>query len=356
MFIRILLTVLGLTTGLLSQDFDPNQRYQEAIGRIQANKTLLADFKEFIKYVSLLDESYLDYKPSTEFSCNTSGSWEKAESVHKLRPSDIKVVAALGDSITAGVGAEAKTPLGLLIEYRALSWSIGGAKDLSKYVTIPNIVKMFNSNVTGYSTKNKPFFVGAQKFNVAISGQKAEHIPAQARNLIDLVKADKGVDFENDWKLVTIFIGGNDLCQYCKSDIHSPENYINHIKEGLDLLHAELPRTLVNFVSMLNIKDIKDMNRGLVCPLLHVLMCPCASYPLNKKAEQALQETWEGYTRLSKELVDSGRYDTRDDFTVVLQPFFKEFLAPRLDNGQVDLSWFAPDCFHFSAKSHGKLI
>lgn len=23
------------------------------------------------------------------------------------------------------------------------------------------------------------------------------------------------VDFEKDWKLVTLFIGGNDLCQYC---------------------------------------------------------------------------------------------------------------------------------------------
>ena len=33
--------------------------------------------------------------------------------------------------------------------------------------------------------------------------------------LVDAIKADKHVDFENDWKLVTFFIGGNDICDIC---------------------------------------------------------------------------------------------------------------------------------------------
>ena len=36
------------------------------------------------------------------------------------------------------------------------------------------------------------------------------------------------------------------------------------------------------------------------------------------------------YSRLLEELVNSGRYDTRDDFTVVLQPHQRD-LGPVLD-------------------------
>ncbi|CAF3549284.1 unnamed protein product [Rotaria sp. Silwood1] len=43
--------------------------------------------------------------------------------VHALRPSDIKHIAAIGDSLTAANGAKAVTIIGLLIEYRGVSWS-----------------------------------------------------------------------------------------------------------------------------------------------------------------------------------------------------------------------------------------
>ncbi len=48
----------------------------------------------------------------------------------------------------------------------------------------------------------------------------------------------------------------------------------------------------------------------------------------------------------------SFRYDTRDDFTVVIQPFFEQTKTPRNPDGSVDMSYFAPDCFHFSEVGH----
>lgn len=39
-------------------------------------------------------------------------------SVHELRPSDVTCVGAMGDSLTAGLGAHALTPLGLFFEKR----------------------------------------------------------------------------------------------------------------------------------------------------------------------------------------------------------------------------------------------
>jgi hypothetical protein len=45
-------------------------------------------------------------------------------------------------------------------------------------------------------------------------------MPSQANLLVDrMVKALGAAKFAADWKLVTFFIGGNDLCGYCKDTV-----------------------------------------------------------------------------------------------------------------------------------------
>ena len=71
---------------------------------------------------------------------------EPATSVWNLKPAQVDVVLALGDSITAGFGMEGK--VGGLHEYRGKSWSIGGDANAT---TLPNFIKQFSPNVSGYS-------------------------------------------------------------------------------------------------------------------------------------------------------------------------------------------------------------
>ena len=57
------------------------------------------------------------------------------------------------------------------------------------------------------------------------------------------------------------------------------------------------------------------------------------------------------YQQYLIDLVNSGRYDHSDDFTVVIQPFMAHTQVPivkNTDKQQIDFSYFAPDCFHFS--------
>jgi len=49
-------------------------------------------------------------------------------------------------------------------------------------------------------------------------------------------------------------------------------------------------------------------------------------------------------------LIDSGRYEERNDFTVVIQPFMSKTELPNEDEDTIDFSYFAPDCFHLSGK------
>ncbi|KAJ8308864.1 hypothetical protein KUTeg_013738 [Tegillarca granosa] len=149
----------------------------------------------------------------------------------------------------------------------------------SLYLYSTDIIKKYNPEVTGYSTGEGPVWFANARLNVAEPGDKSENMPGQADSLISKMKADKSFDFENDWKLVTIFIGGNDLCDYCDdTNTFSPENYVKNVQTALDKLHAEVPKVFVNLVEVLNIANP--------------------------------------------------------------------------DNGETDLSFFSPDCFHLSLKGH----
>eukprot|EP00994_Dinema_validum_P000789 NODE_1153_length_1076_cov_70.111003_g891_i0.p1 GENE.NODE_1153_length_1076_cov_70.111003_g891_i0~~NODE_1153_length_1076_cov_70.111003_g891_i0.p1 ORF type:complete len:114 (+),score=21.57 NODE_1153_length_1076_cov_70.111003_g891_i0:591-932(+) len=57
------------------------------------------------------------------------------------------------------------------------------------------------------------------------------------------------------------------------------------------------------------------------------------------------------YQKVLVHLQDSATYNTKD-MAVVVQPFLKEVELPKKADGSYDKSYFAPDCFHFSAKAH----
>ena len=44
---------------------------------------------------------------------------------------------------------------------------------------------------------------------------------------------------------------------------------------ALDLLHAELPRTLVNLAEPLNMEIVTELNKGLICSTLHLYVIVC---------------------------------------------------------------------------------
>ncbi|KAH9495071.1 Lysophospholipase 1 [Bulinus truncatus] len=268
-------------------------------------------------------------------------------SVHSLRPADVKVIAALGDSLTAGRGADFGI-IGLLVDYRGLSWSIGGDDSYSRMVTLPNILREYYGALYGYSEGSGD---SRARFNVAVTGAKAGEVLGQAQRLVTLMKESSNVDFNNDWKVITLFIGGNDLCDWCQdTNEYSAEKYAVHVQETLDYLHANVPRAFVNLVEVLNIEIVRDLADNLLCSAVHFFACDCAANPGNQEELDQLIRLREGYQQAARDLAASGRYDTRDDFTVVLQPFYRETFLPRTDTGDVDMSYFASDCFHHSIK------
>nr|XP_009674588.1 PREDICTED: phospholipase B1, membrane-associated [Struthio camelus australis] len=241
-----------------------------------------------------------NYTYGSQLLCeDRTPSSPSATSVHALKPADVKIIAALGDSLTAGTGIASDNLMDLSTEYRGLSWSIGGDASLENVTTLPNIFREFNAKIVGYSTGTGSVNESDAFLNQAVPGAEAEQLPDQARTLLRLMKTDPRIDFSADWKIITVHIGGNDLCNYCKDpDHYSAINFTRRIQETLDILHEQF-----------------------------------------------------GIQRL----VESGRYDTRENFTVVVQSFLQNPKIPLHQDGHPDISYFAPDCFHPSQKGHSQL-
>jgi len=288
--------------------------------------------------------------PEGSLNCPPFGpSPTKPTSVHKLRPTDVDLVAAIGDSLTAANGALAATPLGLLTEYRGRSFSMGGDKDASTVVTMPNILRAHVSDLHGHSSGTGKQGSSNAKLNFAVPGSTAKDLHGQALKLVDTMKNDPNVDFKNDWKVITVFIGGNDACNYFdgEKEQNSPDKYIEGVKKAIDVFHATVPRAFVNLVEVLDLSILPDLSKGLICPLLHRYLCKhIASGKDNAAVKLHIQE----YNQKIFDLVSKGKYETRDDFTVVIQPFFRNTTYPRQKNGEPDWSFFAPDCFHSQPK------
>ena len=88
---------------------------------------------------SNIDEYYTNWQ---SFNCTIISPSKNVTSVHKLRISDIKAVAA---------GADAENFLNSFYSFRGRSFSAGGVESLETIVTLPNIMKKYNKNLIGYS-------------------------------------------------------------------------------------------------------------------------------------------------------------------------------------------------------------
>jgi hypothetical protein len=109
------------------------------------------------------------------FFCDVNGPGARSKtvpkSVHELRPGDIDVVGAIGDSLTAGNGAFALDVFQIYLEERGVSWSIGGQGNWKSFLTLPNILKEFNPNLYGFTTNGHGNAdQKSSRFNVASAG------------------------------------------------------------------------------------------------------------------------------------------------------------------------------------------
>ncbi|KAG0245212.1 hypothetical protein BGW41_002681 [Actinomortierella wolfii] len=266
----------------------------------------------------------------------------------------------MGDSITAGFAMlSGRPPLATIFEFRGKVFSDGGDDG---ELTLANFLRTYQRRLEGSPLGVTLPLAHGKGLNTAVSGAIVQHLPAQVDRLrSQFSRGGAYHHYRNSWKLVTLFIGANNLCAACNDDNVNKQFYgdteVAHpsvFREALlatlrDLKPAVGGKAFVNLVGVFDVTLVYDQSRGypyceMLLDVVPIPICSCASGndEHRKKAGQLVRE----YNMVMQEVADEiNRTEGRDgQFGVVYQPGLTEFKRGAAGYGQGFLSGL--DCFH----------
>ncbi|XP_019888136.2 phospholipase B1, membrane-associated [Ooceraea biroi] len=301
-----------------------------------------------------MQEVISDHVP---FPCNvTVGRSSKVpDSVHKLRPGDIDVLGAMGDSVTAGAGIFATSVSHILVDNRGVTAAAGGQGTWRQYLTVPNILKEYNPNLIGYALGDSIVPNEASQLIVAESSAMSEDMSYMAEVLVTRIKSHPKIDLQKHWKFISIMIGSNDFCgDICW--VSSPWSVVdNHKAEMLQVLRTlrdNLPRTFVALILPPHVGGLLDGTQGrlpLRCYFTQTNACGCMLGLARTRLRPMYDNIIRRWQEIDMEIATYPEFQ-RDDFVVVAQPVLMDLTIPLASNGYADLTYLSVDCFHISQK------
>ncbi|XP_034097638.2 phospholipase B1, membrane-associated [Drosophila albomicans] len=294
------------------------------------------------------------------FPCplNNTRSAITPTSIERLRPGDIDVIAAIGDSLSAGNGIISKNAFDMLNEFRGLAFSGGGLEDWRTFLTLPNILKVFNPQLYGYATGNS-LVVDHRTSHLSIAEPMimSRDLFYQARVLIDLLQRDPHVDMQRHWKLVTVFVGNNDLCSdicFWRDPLLAVDQHERDLLKAFRLLRDNVPRLLINLIVVPNIQQSMRHISGVPtqCFIVHRIACNCLmSDRITAAQRKQRQETIQRWQQVDLAVARLPEFQ-RKDFAIIAHPIVSNMTTPLMPDGSTDWRLFSHDCFHFSQRTH----
>jgi len=271
---------------------------------------------------------------------------------------------ALGDSISAGFAMNSGPFWDVLdlVEYRGEVFSIGG--DVGAY-TVPNFLKTYNPNLVGYSEGwSLPLdaiawengLIQAWDPNIThLNGAQSQAKIVAAYSQVDyitnqiLTTYNGIIDIETDWKMMTIFMGINNLCGACVGRNYSyPDYYEESLNKILTKVHKQLPRTFVNLIPFFNVSQVypfamsSDYCTFMWNTICHT-ECICMTDYTDLKDRKMMDIYGREYNARMYKVAAEWEAMNFTDFTVVVQPFIENMII----YPQVGLEALSElDCFH----------
>jgi hypothetical protein len=297
----------------------------------------------------------------------------------------VSVVIAMGDSISAGFAAGAglgalaeikqdvgvERPQALPMEFRGIAFSAGKGDD--SQVTVPYFLGHFNKSLTGWSTgttipqlpsERGTWNVDKDALNVALTNAHSWELAVQVERLKNYSSEIPG--FQNRWKLLTLMIGANDLCDGGDGNGHEAcdgiashandlaARYETNLRATLQSLLDSQSRIVIQIVSLLSFSSVYRVRSGhWWCRTLHRAAAECNCLDRSVDGGTAVNDQqladWDRTTGLLNDVIEKLTIEfnlRRADFAVVNVVAIK---GQEIPSGKY-LSNL--DCFHPSAFAH----
>jgi len=216
-------------------------------------------------------------------------------------------------------------------------------------------LSQYNPNLQGGApTWSFPLVKGAY-LDAGVSMARVENLEDQLAYLIHKLKTTYAstVDYQNDWKLLTIFIGANNLCNACVDNGHhwdsSPAYFESHLDKVLGLVRKTIPRVFVNLITIFNISGVYYAGKtSEYCTIFHDLWkSECTCVETGKKWDlQTMDDFTVAYNKISEKLAKKYAGLNDPNYTVVVQPGLSGIDLPKFPDPLAYLSDL--DCFHLS--------
>ena len=120
--------------------------------------------------------------------------------------------------------------------------------------------------------------------------------------LISFMKKSGESRMKSSWKLLTIFIGEQDLCLSCFERDYAAKNFVKKISNALEKIQEKLPRVMVNLVQVYDVTELHKV-RSPYCKAFLKVTCPCVAAGARQRAHVA--QTAREYSLLLQNLVNS---------------------------------------------------
>lgn len=222
--------------------------------------------------------------------------------------------------------------------------------------------------------------------NAAVSGAEVDILDKQIKYIIKSIKNledDPALEdqVKRGWKLVTVFIGMNDICDGpCDSvfaadgQVGSSSLYEAQLRKAIEELRLALPRTLVYLVQLFDISDLEEWTsnygRCSNASWMRNYLCPCTKSPLGR---QMMSARFKAYNNILEQVAADYVTFTEVEFSgseaATKKPVYKQIpiysdfaviLSKTLS--KMDLMNDVPiqfvtefDCFHPSILGHQSL-
>ncbi|CAO3609698.1 unnamed protein product [Cunninghamella blakesleeana] len=305
-------------------------------------------------------------------SCPQLSPRQTAKSINDLRADDIKVVIGIGDSVMAGFGAkgvqnERYISLNTLKEARGVSFAMGGDYGA---ITIPNLINFYSHDLYGASVGEHIISIcfgdqfcpvgqyrsSVDVLNGAQSGARSLNLNHELDYILDqLNNGYKSNRIKRtDWKLLTFFIGSNDLCHVCAVNSSLPGPFTIDVQSAIERIRLTIPNVLVQIIGLIRIDEIFTATQAFpsYCPpfqqsdfVLHDHECMCAHTAANRTFMAQLMPQFNANLEKVATSYQNPMY-SNDTFTVIYHPLpvdVNSFPIQAISN---------VDCFHPSELAH----